>query len=232
MTRLGGVSTGAVASLNCGYGAGDDPEAVADNRRLAAEAVLPAASLVGLFQIHSPEVVTVTEPWSDGDRPRADALVTDRAGILLSILTADCAPVLLADREAEVVGAAHAGWRGAHAGVIERTVAAMEALGARAGRIAAAVGPCIAQGSYEVAQDFRDRFDAGDARFFAPGLEGHWQFDLAGYVAHRLAESGIATIERLDRDTYAEEHAFFSFRRATHRGEPTYGRQISLIGLG
>ena len=232
MTRRGGVSTGAVASLNCGYGADDDRAAVDENRRRVARAVLPGAALVGVYQIHSADVATVDERWDDAARPRADAMVTDRAGVLLGILTADCAPVLFADSEAGVVGAAHAGWRGAHGGVIGQTVAAMEALGARAGRIAAAVGPCIAQASYEVAADFRDQFAAADARFFAPGRAGHWQFDLPGYVAHRLAEAGVGTIEVLGRDTYAEEESFFSFRRATHREEATYGRQISLIGLG
>lgn len=232
MTRRGGVSTGAVASLNCGYGADDDRAAVEENRRRAAAAILPGAALVGVFQIHSAQVATVVEPWRDADRPRADALVTDRPGVLLSILTADCAPVLFADREAGVVGAAHAGWRGARGGVVARTVAAMEALGARAERIAAVVGPCIARQSYEVAEDFREQFAEADARFFAPGRPGHWQFDLPGYVAQRLADSGVGAIEVLGRDTYAEDAAFFSYRRATHRGEPTYGRQISLIGLG
>lgn len=231
MTRLGGVSAGAVAGLNCGYGAGDLPEAVAENRRLAAAAVLPGAALVGLHQVHSPKVVTVTEPWRDDARPHADALATDRPGVLLGVLTADCAPVLLADPAAGVVGAAHAGWRGAHAGVAENTVAAMEALGATRGGIAAAVGPCIAQASYEVSEDFRAQFGESDARFFTPGAPGHWQFDLPGYVGQALAASGVGTIEVLGRDTYAEPGTFYSFRRATHRSEPSYGRQLSLIGM-
>jgi YfiH family protein len=231
MTRRGGVSSGAVAGLNCGFGAGDDPAAVAENRRRAAGAVLPGATLVGVHQVHSPIALTVAEPWGDDARPQADALVTDRPGVLLGVVTADCAPVLLADREAGVVGAAHAGWRGAHGGVIEQTVAAMVALGARPDRIAAAVGPCIAQGSYEVGADFPAQFDAGDARFFAPGDQGRWQFDLPGYVAHRLTQAGIGRVEGLARDTYGEDGAFYSFRRATHREEPTYGRQLSLIGL-
>ncbi len=231
MTRRGGVSTGPVASLNCGYGADDDQAAVAENRRRAAEAVLSGAALVGLYQVHSPEVVTVRQPWSEAERPRADAMVTDQPGVLLGILTADCAPVLLADREAGVIGAAHAGWRGAHGGVIEGTVAAMEALGAQAGRITAAVGPCIAQPSYEVGDDLRALFSHEDARFFVPGRPGHHQFDLPGYVAHRLARSGVGVNAVLVRDTYAEAEAFFSFRRATHHDEPTYGRQLSLIGL-
>ncbi|MFA9201587.1 MAG: peptidoglycan editing factor PgeF [Cypionkella sp.] len=231
MTRRGGVSQPPVASLNCGFGAGDDPAAVAENRRRAAEAVLAGAVLVGLHQVHSADVVTVTEPWGDGDRPAADALVTARPGVLIGVLTADCAPVLLAEADAGVVGAAHAGWKGAHGGVIEATVAAMEALGARRARIVAAIGPCIAQASYEVDQAFRERFEPGDARFFAPGAPGHWQFDLAEYVAARLACAGIATVETLARDTYAEPEAFYSYRRATHRGEAAYGRQLSLVGL-
>jgi YfiH family protein len=158
-------------------------------------------------------------------------MVTDRPGLLVGVVTADCAPVLFADREAGVVGAAHAGWRGAHGGVLESTVAAMERLGARRERIAAAVGPAIAQPSYEVDVRFRDTFTPGDARFIAPGREGHWQFDLEGYVVARLHAAGVASVDPLGLDTYADEARFFSFRRATHRGEPTYGRQFSLIGL-
>lgn len=230
MTRRGGVSTGPVASLNCGYGAEDDRVAVLENRRRAAAAVLPGAVLVGVHQIHSPNVVTVAEPWADDARPRADALVTDRPGFLLGILTADCAPVLLADRQAGVVGAAHAGWRGAHGGVVGNTVAAMENVGARRERIVAAVGPCIAQASYEVTDEFREAFSTEDGQFFAPGRSGHWQFDLTAYVVHRLRESGVGEVAALARDTYAEPDAFYSFRRATHRGEPTYGRLLSVIG--
>lgn len=232
MTRLGGVSIGLVEGLNCGFGAGDDPAAVAENRRRAADAVLPGAPLVSVHQVHSPDVVTVAAPWPDSDRPQADALVTDRPGVLLGIVTADCAPVLLADREAGVIGAAHAGWRGAHGGVIEATVAAMEALGARREGIAAAVGPCIAQASYEVGEDLRAQFAGEGERFFVPGEGGRWQFDLPGYVAARLAESRVGKLEVLPCDTYADPARFYSFRRATHRGEPTYGRQLSLIGLG
>jgi len=231
MTRRGGVSLPPVGSLNCGFGAGDDPAAVAENRRRAAEAVLPGGVLVGVHQVHSADVVAVAEAWGDDARPPADALVTDRPGLLLGVLTADCAPVLLADREAGVVGAAHAGWKGAHGGVIANTVTAMETLGARRERIAGAVGPCIAQSSYEVSDSFRDQFEDGDARFFAEGAPGHWQFDLPGFVAESLKRSGIERIEVLARDTYAEPGAFYSFRRATHLGEPTYGRQLSLIGI-
>lgn len=232
--RRGGVSIGAVAGLNCGLGSDDDPAAVAANRRAAADAVLPGAPLVGLYQVHSPDCVTVEDPWGDAARPHADALVTARPGVLLGVLTADCAPVLLADAEAGVVGAAHAGWKGAIGGVTDRTIAAMEALGARRERIVAAIGPCIARASYEVDEAFRDRFladEAGNGAFFIPGAPGHWQFDLEAYVARRLAAAGIARVEALGLDTYAAPDRFYSFRRATHRGEAAYGRQISLIGL-
>jgi polyphenol oxidase len=233
--RRGGVSTGEVAGLNAGLGSGDEDGAVARNRSLAVDAVLPGARLVSVYQVHSPDCVTVTEPWSDGDRPQADALVTARPGLLLAIVTADCAPVLLADREAGVIGVAHAGWKGAVAGVTDSTIAAMEALGARRDDIVAAVGPCIAQPSYEVDEAFAERFaesDPANTRFFAPGRAGHRQFDLEGYVVRRLEAAGIAAVERLCLDTYPDEARFFSYRRATHRGEATYGRQISLIGLG
>jgi YfiH family protein len=232
--RRGGVSSGLVEGLNTGLGSGDDPAAIAENRCRAAQAVLPGAALVGVYQIHSSDCVTVTAPWSEDARPQADALVTDCKGMLLGILTADCAPVLLADREAGVIGAAHAGWKGALAGVTDNTIAAMVALGAQVDRIAAAVGPCIAQPSYEVDESFAVRFlaeDDANAHFFAPGREGHRQFDLAGYVACRLLAAGIGTVEKLDLDTYPDAERFYSFRRATHRGEPAYGRQISLIGL-
>jgi YfiH family protein len=229
--RHGGVSRGVVAGLNVGRGAGDDTDAVEENRRRAVAAVLPGAALATVYQVHSPDAVTVERAWPLEDRPRADAMATDRPGVLLGVVTADCAPVLLADVEAGVVGAAHAGWRGAHGGVLEAVVGEMAGLGAERGRIVAAIGPAIAQPSYEVDQAFRDRFNAGDEAFFAPGRAGHWQFDLAGYAAARLAGAGVGTVERLGLDTYAEPERFFSYRRATHRGEPAYGRQISLIGL-
>lgn len=231
MTRSGGVSAGPAAGLQCGFGADDDPQAVRENRRLAAEAVLPSATLVSVHQVHSPDVVVVDEPWSEERRPRADALVTARPGILLGVVTADCAPVLLADRAAGVAGAAHAGWRGAHGGVLENTVEAMVSLGAERERIAAAIGPCIAQPSYEVDARFRAQFDEGDARFFAPGRPDHWQFDLPGYVAKRLQSAGLETVETLRHDTYADPARFYSYRRATHLGEANYGRLISLVGL-
>lgn len=229
--RAGGVSTGLVAGLNVGFGADDDPAAIAENRRRAADAVLPGAALVSPYQVHSPDVVTVIEPWPMDARPEADALVTDRPGLLLGIVTADCAPVLLFDAQAEVIGAAHAGWRGAHAGVVEATVRAMQQLGARPERMAAAIGPCIAQASYEVDEGFRANFGPDDERFFVPGRPGHWQFDLESYVAGRLAAAGVGQIAKLGLDTYTLEESYFSFRRATHRGEPSYGRQFSLIGL-
>ncbi|MHA6718169.1 peptidoglycan editing factor PgeF [Sphingomonas sp. RS6] len=232
--RTGGVSTGVVAGLNTGTGSQDDPEAIAENRRRAVEAVLPGARLVTVYQVHSADAVTVIEPFDEALRPRADALVTNRPGLVLGILTADCAPVLFADREAGVVAAAHAGWKGAIGGVTDSTIAAMESLGARRDRIAAAIGPCIARASYEVDTGFFRRFaeqDPANERFFADGGSNHFQFDLEAYVVHRLALAGLRTIEALGLDTYADERRFFSFRRATHRGEPDYGRQISLIGL-
>jgi polyphenol oxidase len=229
--RRGGVSRGLVAGLNCGLGSGDDEALVRENRRLAAAAVKPGAALVGVYQVHSPDCVTVADPWDDERRPTADALVTDRPGVLLAIVTADCAPVLLADREAGVVGAAHAGWKGALAGVTDNTLAAMAALGARRERIVAAIGPCIAQPSYEVDAGFRDRFGEANASFFSPGRHGHWHFDLEGYVAHRLESAGLEAVARLGLDTLAAPERFYSYRRATLAGEPAYGRQISVIGL-
>ena len=232
--RRGGVSTGVAAGLNVGLGSADDPAAVAENRRRAAAAVLPGAALVTVYQVHGADVVTAAHPWPDAARPRADALVTDRPGLLLGILTADCAPVLLADRQAGVIGAAHAGWKGALAGVTDATVDAMEALGADRARIAAAIGPCISRASYEVDDAFLARFadaDPENERFFADARPGHHRFDLEAYVAHRLAGAGIGRVEALGLDTYALEDRFYSFRRATHRREPDYGRQIALIGL-
>jgi YfiH family protein len=229
--RRGGVSTGVVSGLNVGHGAGDDADAVAENRRRAIAAVLPGAALATVYQVHSADAVTVVRPWPHADRPRADAMATDRPGVLLGVVTADCAPVLLADVDAGVVGAAHAGWRGAHGGVLEAVVGEMTGLGAERGRIVAAIGPAIARASYEVDDDFRGRFADVDERFFAPGRPGHWQFDLEGYAAHRLEAAGVARVEPLGLDTYPDAGNFYSFRRATHRGEPNYGRQISLIGL-
>jgi len=232
--RRGGVSTGVHAGLNVGTGSDDEADAIAANRLLAVEAVAPDASLVTVYQVHSADVVTVVAPIDFEERPRADAMVTSTPGLALGILTADCAPVLLADADSGVVGAAHAGWKGAFAGVCEATVDAMVALGADRARIAAAIGPCIARASYEVDDGFLARFakaDPASERFFGGGRPGHHQFDLEGYVASRLAAAGVARIEALGLDTYADEARFFSYRRATHRGESSYGRQISLIAL-
>ncbi len=235
--RRGGVSTGIHAGLNVGLGSDDNPAAIAENRDIARNAILPGAKLCTLFQIHSADVVTVTGPshvCDGGDRPRADAMVTDKPGCLLGILTADCTPILFADKEAGVVGAAHAGWKGAISGVGEATVSAMERLGADRSRTVAAIGPCIAQKSYEVDESFFRRFteeDNDNERFFADGQQGHYQFDLEGYNAARLAAAGITTVECLGEDTYSQEERFFSYRLSRHRGEPDYGRQISMIGL-
>lgn len=232
--RVGGVSDGICWGLNAGLGSHDDPASVAENRRLAAEAVAPDATLIGLYQIHSAAVVTVATPYADADRPHADALVTDRPQIALGIVTADCAPVLFSDPQAGVIGAAHAGWKGAIGGVTDATIAAMESLGADRARIVAAVGPCIARASYEVDEAFRACFaeeDRENDRFFADGKAGHAWFDLEAYVAHRLASAGIGRVETLGQDTYSQPDRFYSYRRATHRSEPDYGRQISLIAL-
>jgi YfiH family protein len=222
-----------LAGLNCGWGSGDDRDKIAENRRRAVAAVLPGARLVTLHQVHS-AIATDAGDWPDDDRPNADALVTDRPGLLLGILTADCAPVLLADADAGVVGAAHAGWRGAVAGVVESAVAAMERLGARRGRIAAAVGPCIGQRNYEVDPAFRDRLvdlAPENDRFFSAGPVAKPHFDLEAFVVASLAAAGVGRIEALGLDTYADAERFFSYRRATHQGEPDYGRQLSLVGL-
>ncbi|MGX7893907.1 peptidoglycan editing factor PgeF [Tsuneonella sp. HG222] len=231
--RRGGVSEGVVAGLDMGARGMDpgDPRMapVVENRRRGVEAVLPGARLVTVYQVHSPDCL-VAGDWAESDRPQADALVTDRPGLLLGILTADCAPVLLADRRAGIVGAAHAGWRGAHGGVLEHTVEAMEAIGAHREDIVAAIGPAIALESYEVDDGFRAKFTLADGRFFAPGRPGHWFFDLERYAEARLDAAGVGQVDRLGLDTYADEARFFSYRRATHRAEPDYGRQISLIG--
>lgn len=234
-TREGGVSEGLYASLNCGLGSGDDPVHVAENRRRAAALLeLEPERLLTCYQVHSPDVVTVERPWAPEERPRADALVTRTPGIALGILTADCAPVLLADAEARVIGAAHAGWKGALDGVLEATVAAMLALGAEAGRIVAGVGPCIAQRSYEVGPEFPAAFVARaveNADFFRPGRGDRLLFDLKGYVARRLVAAGVGTVLPLPCDTCAEEARFFSYRRACRRGEGDYGRGLSAIAL-
>jgi hypothetical protein len=235
-TRNGGVSRGAYTSLNCSLSGGDARDAVLVNRARAAQTIDAVPDrLVGLTQIHSADAVYVTEAWQPGAGPRADAMVTDRPGIALGIITADCAPILLADAQAGVIGAAHAGWRGVVAGIIEATVAAMLHLGARPGHIVAAIGPCIRQASYEVAADMRDAVLAGapgNNRFFLAGRrEAHWQFDLPGTCAARLAAAGIGSIDAVDADTAADEARFFSYRRQTLAGGGPTGHQISIIGL-
>ncbi len=232
--RRGGASTGVFAGLNVGLGSADDREAVRENRRRATAAVAPGAELVTLHQVHSPTAIRVTAPFGDDQRPHADALVTDRPGLALGILTADCTPVLFADASAGVIAAAHAGWKGALGGVVEATIAGMEALGARRARIVAAVGPTIARKSYEVDEAFFRRFaeaDPQNERFFSDGRPRHYQFDLEGYVVSRLAEAGLARIEALGLDTYSDPERFFSYRRSTHTREGDYGRQMSLIAL-
>jgi len=231
-TREGGVSEGLYESLNCGPGSKDAPESVVENRRRCAEHLgAPVWRLQTLYQVHSPVCIRLTEPLTE--RPQADAMVTDRPGLAIGVLTADCAPILFADVEAGVIGAAHAGWKGALGGVAESTLAEMEALGAQRARIRAAVGPAIAQASYEVGPEFRDTFigemEAWD-RFFEAGQGDRALFDLTGYVRHRLRRAGIADPDILPVDTYADAR-FFSYRRATHRKEPDYGRQLSAIML-
>lgn len=235
-TRTGGVSTGIYASLNCGFGSGDHPAAVASNRALAmARLDRPAAALVTVRQVHSADVVMAHDLFPHDQAPEADALVTGKPGLVLGILTADCVPVLFADPKARVIGAAHAGWKGAKGGVIEATVDAMAKLGAKPSRIVAAIGPCIAQRSYEVGPDFPAPFlaeDPANADLFAPSRRGgHFMFDLSGYVARRLGRAGVDLIQRCPNDTAAEEDRFFSYRRATLRGEKDYGRALSAIVL-
>jgi YfiH family protein len=235
-TRAGGVSGGVYASLNAGVGSNDDPGNVAENRaRMAAAMGVPPDRFLTCYQIHSPDVVVAVEPWSAGARPRADAIVTAAPGLAIGVSTADCGPLLFADTQARVIGAAHAGWRGALGGVTDQTIAAMEKLGAARERIVAALGPMIRQENYETGVDLRDRFIAADpanARFFRPAVrEGHFMFDLAGYVAARLAAAGVATIEDVDACTYADPEKFFSYRRMTHRREADYGRHVNAIVL-
>ena len=234
-TRAGGVSGGLYAALNCGYGSSDRRQDVGENRARAAR-VLGARPecLITVHQVHSAVALTAEDAWEPGAAPRADGLATRVRGLALGILTADCAPVLLADAEAGVIGAAHAGWRGAADGVLEATVAAMARLGARPERIAAAIGPCIQQASYQVgadmAQAVRARDNDADA-FFARDGAAHYRFDLSGYVARRLAAAGVGAVEPLADDTYEDAERFFSYRRATHRGEFDYGRALAVIVL-
>jgi hypothetical protein len=234
--RQGGVSEGLYASLNCGFGSGDERERVAENRRRAlAMAELPADVLLTVHQTHSAQVMVVEEGWTPDAAPRADAMVTRRPGLALGILTADCAPVLLADPDARVIGAAHAGWRGAVGGVVEAVVRRMVQLGAEPSRIRAAVGPCIRQESYEVGPEFPAPFiaqDRANARYFAPAPRAdRFMFDLPGYVVSRLRGLGVGAVEEVRRDTCAETDLFFSYRRATLNREPDYGRGLSAIAL-
>lgn len=233
--RGGGASEGIYAGLNVGLGSDDDQDIILENRRRARDGILPDSELVTVHQVHSPDVVTVEAAVPLVERPHVDAMVTARPGLLLGILTADCVPVLFFDPRSKVIGAAHAGWKGAISGVTDNTVAAMEKLGAERAHISCAIGPCIAQASYEVDAGFHDRFleqDSGNAAFFEAGKADHYQFDIEAYVASRLAAAGITNVEKMGLDTYANEDRFFSYRRSCHRGEGGYGRQISLIGLG
>lgn len=232
--RRGGVSSGIFKSLNCSLGSADNREHVLENRRRAVESIQPGAALTRVYQIHSPDVVTVSGPIDPDNPPKADALVTNRPGYLLAVQTADCVPVLFADAKAGVVGAAHSGWKGSITGVTDNTILAMEALGADRANIICAIGPCIAQKSYEVDDGFFRRFaneNPDNERFFGSGKPGHWQFDIEGYVAARLAAFGIRQIECLGEDTYSQPDRFFSYRRSCHRNEKGYGGQMSLIGL-
>ena len=235
-TRRGGVSEGPYASLNCSLSGQDSRDNVMENRSRAARAVgADPAMLVGMTQVHGVEVVQVEAAWLPGAGPSADAAVTDRAGIALGIITADCAPVLFADATAGVIGAAHAGWRGALAGVLDNTLQAMIALGAEPARVVAVVGPCIAQDSYEVAADLRDAVlarDPGDALFFADGLcPERWQFDLSGYCQALLRAAGVGRVKGVGIDTLADEARFFSHRRRTLAGGGPIGHQISIVAL-
>jgi purine-nucleoside/S-methyl-5'-thioadenosine phosphorylase / adenosine deaminase len=235
-TREGGVSEGLYASLNGGIGSDDDRAHVIENRaRMAAALGVAPAALLTAYQIHSPDVIIAEGPWTHEARPRADAIATRVPGLAIGVSTADCGPVLLADGEARVIAAAHAGWRGALDGVTDAAIATMERLGAVRERIVAAIGPMIRQPNYEVGGDLIDRFLAADPsndRFFRPAARsGHALFDLAGYVAARLTRAGVARVDDLGVCTYAEPGRFFSFRRTTHRGEPDYGRHINAIVL-
>ena len=235
-TRIGGVSRGVYASLNGGVGSLDSHEAVAENRYRAAAALgVSPERLAVPYQIHSAHVTAISEPWAPGERPRCDGLATATAGLALGVTGADCGMILFADRRARVIGAAHAGWRGALSGVVEATVAAMERLGARRGDIAAALGPCIGRASYEVGPEFVAGFAAAGedtARYFTPSENaGRSMFDLNAYIAERAERAGIGAFEDMALDTYADERRFFSYRRATHRQEPDYGRLMSAIVL-
>ena len=235
-TRRGGVSEGVYASLNGGVGSRDEPDAVRANRaRMAAALAIAPERLAIPYQVHSADALAITAPFRREARPRCDALVTATPGLGLGVTGADCGMILFADAEAQIIGAAHAGWKGALGGVLEATVAAMAALGARVDRISAALGPCIAQPSYEVGPEFVATFEASDkgsSRFFTQSVNaGRSMFDLHGYIAERAARAGIARFDDLGLDTYADEARFFSYRRATHRKEADYGRMVAAIAL-
>jgi hypothetical protein len=234
-TREGGVSDGVYDSLNGGLGSNDEPARVAENRRRMAEQLGVAPShLLSVHQIHSPDAVVATGPWDGPVRPKADAIVTRNEGLAIGVTTADCGPILFVDPKARVIGAAHAGWKGALTGVLESTIDAMEKLGADRSGIVAAIGPLIRQPSYEVGHEFVERFieaDAENALFFLPGeRNGHAMFDLAGFIRMRLENAGVLMIDDLGIDTYADER-FYSYRRSVHRREPDYGRLVHAIAL-
>jgi YfiH family protein len=235
-TRHGGVSDGIYATLNGGVGSGDVPERVRENRaRMAAAVGATPENFLTAYQVHSPDVIVAEKPWPGDSRPRADAIVTRAPGLAIGISTADCGPVLLADAQARVIGAAHAGWRGALGGVLEAVLKAMENLGAQRSRIVAALGPMISQQNYEVGGDLVEKFTAAsrdNARFFgASARNGHAQFDLPGYIVDRLRGAGVTQVENVALCTYADAERFYSYRRTTHCGEPDYGRHISAIAL-
>jgi len=234
-TREGGVSSGIYESLNAGIGSHDSPANVAENRhRMAEQMGVTAAHFLTVHQTHSPDVVVATEPWEAASRPRADAIVTRTEGLAIGASAADCGPILLVDPTARVIGAAHAGWKGALSGILESAIDAMEKLGAERNGMIAAIGPLIRQPSYEVGGEFVERFmqaDVENALFFIPSVrEGHAMFDLAGFIRRRLENAGVLMIDDLGIDTYADEN-FFSYRRSVHRKEPDYGRHVHAIAL-
>ena len=234
-TREGGVSGGIYAGLNGGLGSSDDPANVAENRRRMAQQMgVSPEHFLSVWQVHSPDAVVATGPWEGASRPRADAMVTCTEGLAIGVTAADCGPILFVDPNARVIGAAHAGWKGALTGILETTVDAMEKLGAERSGIVAAIGPLIRQHSYEVGGEFVERFveaDAENALFFMPSTrEGHAMFDLAGYIRMRLENAGVLMIDDIGLDTYSDER-FYSYRRSVHRGEPDYGRHVHAIAL-
>jgi YfiH family protein len=235
-TRRGGASGGIYESLNCAYGSDDDPGAVAANREKVAESLgLAPENIVSVYQVHSNKVVTVNAPWPREKAPQADALITDKRGIGLGILTADCAPILFASKNQKVVAAAHAGWKGALSGVAEETVRNFSHFGVAPSDVIAAIGPCIGPESYEVKDEFKKPFmeqDAANAEFFRPGARaGHLVFDLPGYIVERLTKMGVGRVIDTRQDTLPNESAYFSYRRTTQRGEKDYGRQMSVIAI-